>query len=407
MWNIRIKKHEIILYIILALSVLDIIPISFGNSLRYKLMLCLGLVLYLYCATVAFRRSTPVIIKVAYVVCVINAFSILSSADNIYNYIYMLMEAVLWMLVMIAVYGLVAKCSKPQEMGSNIYYCIGIIFLICGLLCFRPSLMSSYREWVSMLYKLYYPLCLLPLVLITKKRFYLFNGYVKYSKVFVILIVGVLILLSSKRGGFIALVCGIAIYYSIIISITPQRSKRLTYIRNVTMIFALALIVLIVLEQSGEFEIFNRLSSIGWNAEGTSGRTEIWKELLSVYDNGTIIQKLFGFGHNATYNYTTISVAGHNDYINNLFNYGLISVSLQIFIILGLIFRCFRMVKMKNTMAPAFGCSLAIFFVLSMVSICISTSEISLYLGYIWGLVLGNSNKEQEQLTGQKNILLV
>lgn len=404
MRKIQVKYLDIILYVVVFLSLLDILSVSLNtSSIYYQMYFVIGCILFIYSTAVFAGKNTSPLIRLAYITCVVMALSILFNGDSPYA----IMQIILWMLVMCSTYGVVVKSDSFQEPGGNIYFCFILISLCCTWNLFHPGLVSTYRQWTSILFQPYYLICLLPLILIRRDKLVVQSIYIRYAKMYMIVVVAILVLFSSKRGGFIALIFGLLIYYATIIFVAVEKKHRRTYIKNTIIILAIGIIALVVVSAVGDLSIFDRLAKIEWSSSGTSGRLDIWAEILNQYSKGTIIQKLFGWGYNATYNYTTINVAGHNDYINNLFDYGFVSIALQVILIIGLIVYYFKLAKQKSSMAPALGYSLAVFLVLSMVSGVLTVSTISMFLGYTWGLVLGNSRKEQEHIVEQKNILMV
>ena len=151
-----------------------------------------------------------------------------------------------------------------------------------------------------------------------------------------IVISAVTIILSASRGAVLA----VAISLAIIISM----SKANTYYK-IFMIVAGAILI-ILLYNSGFFELLEYRLSDASNLSSGAGRYDIWsKKLDSFIDNGNILSIFFGVGYNAAFRLGFREGMGfHNDFLAFLCSYGFVGLILFLIVLLWPVF----MTKKEN-----------------------------------------------------------
>lgn len=217
----------------------------------------------------------------------------------------------------------------------------------------------------------------LPIILCVKKN---------VLKICGIVIILIAMIFSMKRGGLIAFALAVLVYYLIYsLYISSQNKSRIRIL--LTSIIALGLF----------FYIFNYYDSVSGNAitsrfqsieaDQGSGRVEIWNWIFDSYgQNGSLFSTILGHGWNAVYRDSGIRSA-HNDFLEILYDFGVIAVFIYITFYIKLIKYSFLLIKRKSEYAAPLGAFVVLMLTNSMVSHIITYPKymilFTLVLGYI------------------------
>lgn len=128
------------------------------------------------------------------------------------------------------------------------------------------------------------------------------------------------------------------------------------------------------------------------NDEGTgSGRTEIWKEKLSAFFEGTPIKMVFGYGHVGGASIGGRHIGFHNDFIGFLVDYGIIGLGFLLY----MLFYPIRIVHKGSIEKPSV-IVLIIFLAMSFVTLePLLTGIMGYFTFYMYALLLAkNSNQD-------------
>lgn len=258
---------------------------------------------------------------------------------------------------------------------NAIFYLIAITILASAI-----SYFSIYRSYNILGERghfgvAYYVLYLLPLILASNKR---------WMRILSIVIVSIVIISSVKRGGLIALALGMIVYLSV---------SKIISSSNAIKSFALLVFSLIIL---GGF-LYLAIHYLGGNIierlfdsndETGSGRLDIWESLYQRLIKQDITLWIFGNGHMATTEYSWENLTAHNDFLEILYDYGLVNLVIYISFLLSATAYTIRSIRNKSTLAPCMAMLLTIFLTLSMVSIIILSHTCTLsMMGF--GLLIG------------------
>ena len=158
------------------------------------------------------------------------------------------------------------------------YFCTGFVIIVAVLLC---MIKNNNHKLISLI-------CLVLLLTI--------------------------VLLSGSRGALVALDAEIICY---IIFLNRKHFVRMIFM--IGFIFALCVRVYMVLPQELTSR-FDLLESI--KTDGGSGRLVIWKNMFAIYQNGSLLTKIFGYGRESCVvlykNMVGINYNPHNVYIKVL-----------------------------------------------------------------------------------------
>ena len=106
---------------------------------------------------------------------------------------------------------------------------------------------------------------------------------------------------------------------------------------------------------------------------------------------------IFGNGHLSTTKYSWENLTAHNDFLEIIYNYGIINLVFYVFFFLSTILYTIRAIRQKNKYAPALAAILTIFAVLSVVSIIILSHPSVLVMISI-GTLVGWCEQERKKI---------
>ena len=294
-----------------------------------------------------------------------------------------LIDSILWILLFLNSYFF-----AYQKGENSIKYYRYLLFLLPIFLILYIYIKDfSDNRGIPEISSVYYLLFLLPFLFTEKKKIFQIIG---------LSIIFAAILLSVKRTGIIALVVFLVIYYYIG-NRQKQKSTR-DIVRNI--LLALVVISLIGIGlywiiQNYDVDIIIKLQNI--SEDGGSGRTEIWGEVLSMIVHSNPIALLFGHGFNSVYYNSTIGLSAHNDFLEVIYDYGILGFFMYLKLWLYLFKNGRKLYKRKSIYAPAFIASLGMTFFFSLTSHLIIYPTYFWFLCLFWGYILGIiDNKESD-----------
>lgn len=201
----------------------------------------------------------------------------------------------------------------------------------------------------------------------------------KSFKILMLLTLLLICLFSFKRSIILSVFIATLIY--VLLTLNNANIYKLLFNKYT----GLAVIAIFLLYRqigslfSNNFERFQNLSQ-----DGGSGRTDIYNELLKVFFNSNSDKMLFGYGSQGTREY--IGILAHNDFIQILFDFGIIGFVLYLLFILSLIIFAVKKSKFRvnyNNDYAAYVASILAFLILSLTN-CIIYSP-----AYLSPLMLG------------------
>ena len=138
----------------------------------------------------------------------------------------------------------------------------------------------------------------------------------------IFLAVGIVAVYTNKRGVMLAFGATVLIFYAVKNFFIEKKFRLLFFI---AMPFVLAAIGYTLYNISGGLDssLYTRFSRI--SADGGSGRAYIWSAIIDAYFENSILWQIFGSGYYGVINLMRGAVVGaHNDYLEALYNYGIV-----------------------------------------------------------------------------------
>ena len=215
----------------------------------------------------------------------------------------------------------------------------------------------------------YYVLFLLPTLLLTPHKWLRYLG---------IVITGLVLFSSFKRGGVIAFVLAIVAYLFVKEVLGERKFTRLL----VFLIVLIALFIILIFVDNAMGNIISeRILNI--REDGGSGRDQVWLTTWDMICYSESTQLIFGHGHNAVLKNSPLELSAHNDFLEMLFNYGIICFVPYLVLHVQLIKQIFAEIKMHNKNASVMAFTYTIFFILSTISHVIVYPWISLLVIFL------------------------
>ena len=282
---------------------------------------------------------------------------------------------------------LIFYCAGQENGTHCLSFCIKATYYILIVMYYIS--MTNYRTIESDEYiafsDIYYPLCLLPLVLMNTKP-------IRSLIPILAIIVGIII--SGKRGGLIV-VALVAIVYYLFRGKSKRRGSVFMLLFLATTIWASSYFIAYLDAHYG-LQTINRM--INAAEDGGSGRVERWHLIWSEIETSSLWQILFGHGFDSVSD--LVGSRAHNDFLEVLYNYGLFSFGLYLCFHIGLIMTNIRQFRKRYPLAKFFTCSIIISLVMAMVSFYIVEPTYVLSSMFVTGLILGDwatYNKSKNQ----------
>ena len=200
----------------------------------------------------------------------------------------------------------------------------------------------------------YYVLFLLPTLLLTPHKWLRYVG---------LIITGLVLFSSFKRGGVIAFVLAIVAYLFVKEVLVERKFTRL-------LVFLIAMIALFIILLFVDNAMGNIISEriLNIREDGGSGRDQVWDITWNMIKTSNSEHLMFGHGYDAVLKNSPLELSSHNDFLEMLFNYGIIGFVPYLILHFQLIKQIFTGIKMHNKNAPIMAFTYTIFFCLSMIS---------------------------------------
>lgn len=300
-----------------------------------------------------------------------------------YEVTYMsLVQMTLWPLLMLLYYLYVIKFGTFQVKPVILYSCLASLVLFSMPLIALH--LSGFGRLGSVIFPVYLCMCILPLVLSQiSKRYHLC--------IFVVVVI--IVFATTKRTGILAISGGVFLYYFFNGYIMNSALKRFINIAKIIIMLIMFLGIAVYIDNYFGGSIVQRFYQL--SEDGGSGRDVIWEMVRSGLRESSFMGKLFGRGFGAVSRIVMIDNRGikaHNDYLEILYDYGIIGMLIYGIFILGLIKLGLKMIKIRDKQLPIYAISIFIFFMMSMFSYFMIESFIIQYISIYLGMVFGENS---------------
>lgn len=299
--------------------------------------------------------------------CVIMSFVILYSHGNFL----VTLQTILWPLLFEASYLLI----KKNRDNLNKFRKIFILVAIYGGFFFLQNRIDMFMHDISQSNTIYFVFLTLPWLLLVKG---------KTTRLFFLILFTALAVWSLKRSMLLSV---LLIWASYVLSLL--RDRRRVFLK---------LSVVVVLIVGGIFgysygdELLAGELSERVNQEETDegrNRLAIWAVTWAMIENSSADALVFGHGHYGVYVDSILEISAHNDFLEVIYDYGLVIFVLYIGLWVHVVKRCIKLYHNDSELFLPYAVSLSIFLVMSMVSHLILYTSYFNYLVLFWGSMEG------------------
>ncbi len=272
-------------------------------------------------------------------------------------------------------------------------YVSGLFVIIFLLACFLYMTVMQARnvqllDTLASVNHIYYVILFLPWLLSLK------NSLLRNILLAAVIL---MVVFSAKRGAMLAVLISTAIYLYYTYIKGSGKGMSVSGIMLAIVLAIGAAYGFIIINESSDGYLIGRFESI--EDDQGSGRLEIYEEVLSMFSKSSIEYKLMGHGHNMVKPLNKLDLSSHNDYLEALFNYGVIGLILLLMILREMFIRARRLYKLKSSSFTHYVSAIVIFVFMTMVShiILYPTYIIFLmsYFGYMEPVIGNEINKKR------------
>lgn len=283
------------------------------------------------------------------------------------SFFYQPMRDLVIVLMFIFAYAL---ASKSRELSDFFATGMMVAMLITAFFYYKNWTFANEVDEAH-LGTSYYVLFLLPTLLLTPHK------WLRYVGLF---ITGLVLFSSFKRGGVIAFVLAIVVYLFVKEVLVERKFTRL-------LVFLIAVIALFIILIFVDNAMGNIISErfLNIQEDGGSGRDQVWATTWNMIKASDVQQLLFGHGYLAVLRDSPLKLSAHNDFLEVLYNYGIVAFVPYVLLHIRLIQQVFASIRAKHGYAPILAFTYTIFFILSMISIIILYPLMTL-IAITWGM---------------------
>jgi O-antigen ligase len=161
---------------------------------------------------------------------------------------------------------------------------------------------------------------------------------------------------------------------------------------RILIVLAIIYSTFVVIDSSNESLLYTRFENIKNDQAG--GRLSLYEEVIKLQSKATFTELFLGHGHNTVRLYTQGKLSAHNDFLEVLFDYGILVLILYITMTFSLWYKSYKFLKSKSSYAPSFIVSCSIFTLFSLSSHLMLYPTHFIFLTAFWGTILGFEHKK-------------
>lgn len=294
-----------------------------------------------------------------------------------------------WPLFFQASYLFIRTDSRLVKSFRKIFYglaVLGGVYLILSL---------QYKDFESQTNMVYFFLLTFPILLLTPK---------KRQRYFLLILSTFVAFLSMKRS----MILSFGLFWGFIeIKYLLSKGKK-TY--------AVILSVVMAVVIYGSFNVANditeghlseRLNTGDEEDEDiTNGREAIYLTTSEMIKSSPVAHQILGNGHNAVRRDSVLEISAHNEFLEIIYDYGIITLLVYIGFWLYILRQWYFHYRNNTVFFMPYTMSVCIFAVMAMVSQLVLYGSYFLYLVIFWGMVAALRDRQESGISKPKGRLL-
>lgn len=318
-------------------------------------------------------KKFTTLITIIYLISIIYTIVYPFSARFIYGFI----------ILPLLVFYFTANCTQYAQNDNIVIWAFAIVAIMLSYYFVGNYYNNVLYETDKQNNGAYAVLYLLPFMLCLKN---------KNLRIISIIIILIVVLFSLKRGGLIALLMGVLVYFYVYkIHINKHKSNIFSSLVVICLIIGIYVLIKYFNDNVLEKSIFERMEEAV--DTGGSGRLDIYKNYFEFFKESTLLQMIIGHGWLGSERSSNVGTTCHNDILEVLIDFGIIGLIVYVSFISSIIKMNYNMIKNAHEYAPAMGCSTAIFLINSMVSHIIIYPWYLMEFSLFWGFMVYSRRK--------------
>lgn len=285
-------------------------------------------------------------------------------------------KMILWPLLFEGTYLFVREDNRRYLTLSRFYYAVMAI----GLVFFIGS--TVFQSLGFQTNTIYFVTLTAPFLLLTnnKKRIVIILAFMSLASI-----------LSLKRSMMLAFLLFFAVWFIVRLFRT---GKILEMILVLILFAGLGFVMFRVVDNSSGGYLSSRFEG---QDDVSNGRDRIYGVTWLMFLDSTPTQFVLGHGHNTVQRDSPLEVSAHNEFLEILYDYGLLALILYFFLWAYVIKRWFYHLRCKTFFFVSYTLSICLFFVMAMVSQLVVYVSYFLYLVMFWATVEALTEKDYQR----------
>jgi len=349
----------------------------FGSGYMLILFMLLSIVFFIENREISFR--SPAVIKLTFLFGFLALWPTLFHMDGgLMDFVRTFNDLFQWIFSLLVGYIIAYKSSEDKLFTT--YLLLATTLPVAAYRIYSRSALNLLYADTEVLDITFVLLVLLPFVLTLKKE---------SIKMVVVLGIGVLSIMSFKRTTVLAFSFMVMIYYYIIIFSDFTIKKRLITVFAIFFASIALLQAFDFVEAKSGGLIVERMKTI--NEDRGSDRLDIYAAVWKLQLDSSPLEWIFGHGHR--YVEAHFGYPAHNDFLEVLYDYGLVSFFVYLLFLFQLISYSAKFFILRNTLIEeraAFLGALVLFVFLGMMNCFITIPFYFSTLMLYFGLSIGN-----------------
>ena len=278
-----------------------------------------------------------------------------------------------WSLNALFVYRLVRDGSLKDDFVLKGFLVLYAVSLACFIFMYYVKLSVYGGLSTTSMNHSYFLLCQMPWLFLIKK---------KGLRLFLIVTCLIAIVFSLKRTSLICVALVGVLYIHYIVS-------KYSFIFRLVLFTFLAIVSIYGIVYIDRHYLGGGMTArIEQSEEDDMGsRPVIWAAVIQKYSESSLIQKLIGHGHDTVYYDCDMEVSAHSEYVETLYDYGILMLGLLLIIVFVLVRNMFRLYKTKSPYALPYGASVLVYLVLSISCHLLLYPQYFAFLAAFWGFI--------------------
>lgn len=294
-------------------------------------------------------------------------------------------DVIPWPIIFLVFYDYARDGEIPLCFKQITIIGLAIVCILC-----LPNIgrhLAGYGFRGRVVFPIYYSFAFLPMIYLMASK--------KIAVTFSI-IISFLLMISTKRAGFIAVILGIIMYLIAEAYIQDTMRESLKKMAAYGVFLVAAAFAGSYLIQRYNLDIISRILRI-FDDEG-SGRLDIWRQVWMHFRDSKVVEKILGHGYHAImYN---IQISGnewlaHNSLLETLYDYGFVGLTAILIIMFSIFKTAVVLLRQKNAYAPIMCYTVPLLMMMAFVSYFFEQSMIILPFCVVWGIIMGKSSAKK------------